>query len=245
MSVVPYKQSTESKKEQVAKMFDNISKRYDFLNHFLSLGIDIGWRRKAIRLLQNKKPKSILDVATGTADFALEATRLNPDRIVGIDISDGMLEVGREKIRDKNLQEKIVLENGDSENIKYEENTFDAVIVSFGVRNFENLDKGLENIFRVLKPNGTVSIIEFSQPTTFPFKQLYFFYFKYILPLIGRIVSKDQSAYTYLPESVSQFPYGEQFTQRLEMAGFVNTQIIPLTFGISSIYMAEKTGNVK
>jgi demethylmenaquinone methyltransferase/2-methoxy-6-polyprenyl-1,4-benzoquinol methylase len=240
-SVVPYKNLNESKKKQVAQMFDQISPTYDFLNHFLSLGIDIWWRKKAINLLKNEKPQFILDVATGTGDFALAALKLNPNKVIGIDISEGMLAKGREKMKKKNLSEKIELLSGDSENINFPDNTFDAVIVAFGVRNFENLEQGLANIFRVLKPNGTLIVLEFSRPRYFPFKQLYNFYFNYILPFIGKFISKDQSAYTYLPESVRVFPDGQNFIKILEKTGFIQTLCKPLTFGISSIYKGKKS----
>ena len=240
MTVVPYKEETSGKKEQVARMFDNISGRYDFLNHFLSLGIDIQWRRKAIRLLKPLQPKVILDVATGTGDFAVEALRLNPDKIIGIDISEGMLDVGRKKIKERNLDSKIELRSGDSENLPFEENKFDAVIVAFGVRNFENLEKGLGEMLRVLRPGGKVVILEFSKPSAFPMKQLYQFYFRFILPTLGRMISKDRSAYTYLPESVQAFPDGVQFLQLLNKTGYKNTTCKPLTFGISSLYSGTK-----
>ncbi|MDH5382258.1 MAG: bifunctional demethylmenaquinone methyltransferase/2-methoxy-6-polyprenyl-1,4-benzoquinol methylase UbiE, partial [Cyclobacteriaceae bacterium] len=196
MAVVPYKEEKKSKKEQVAHMFDNISGKYDFLNHFLSLGIDIRWRKKAIKFLKNDHPKQILDVATGTGDFAIETLKLNPEKVVGVDISEGMLAVGREKIKKKGLENKIELLSGDSENLPFKDNTFDAVTVAFGVRNFENLELGLAEINRVLKPNGKLVVLEFSKPTKFPFKQLYNFYFKFILPKIGNTISKDRSAYT-------------------------------------------------
>ncbi|MGD1843426.1 MAG: bifunctional demethylmenaquinone methyltransferase/2-methoxy-6-polyprenyl-1,4-benzoquinol methylase UbiE [Thermonemataceae bacterium] len=240
MEVVPYKNQSNSKKEQVAEMFDNISPKYDFLNHLLSLGIDISWRKKAIRLLKPKQPKQILDVATGTGDFALEALALNPDKVIGVDISEGMLSYGRKKIKEKRLEDKVELHTGDSENLPFETATFDAVIVAFGVRNFENLEKGLAEIYRVLRPNGTVVVLEFSKPTRFPFKNLYNFYFKNILPNIGKLISKDTSAYTYLPASVQAFPDGKQFTDILTKIGFDKTKWLPLTFGISSIYMGEK-----
>jgi demethylmenaquinone methyltransferase / 2-methoxy-6-polyprenyl-1,4-benzoquinol methylase len=240
MTVVPYKAENSGKKEQVAKMFNSISGNYDFLNHFLSLGIDITWRRKAIRMLQTSQPKLILDVATGTGDFALEALKLNPDKVIGIDISEGMLEVGRRKMKERNLTEKIELQLGDSENLPFEENKFDALIVAFGVRNFENLEKGLSEMLRVIKPGGTVVILEFSRPRQFPFKQFYNFYFKFILPKIGRWVSSDKSAYTYLPESVQAFPDGDQFIQLLSRLGYKNTACKPLTFGISSLYTGTK-----
>jgi len=240
MTVVPYKQQAGSKKEQVAQMFNRISKRYDFLNHFLSLGIDISWRKKAIKLLEPQSPKHILDIATGTGDFAIQAMSLNPEKIVGIDISQGMLEIGRQKISKKGLQEKINLQLGDSENLEFNDNNFDAVIVSFGVRNFEDLNRGLKEMYRVLKPNGNAIILEFSKPQEFPFKQIYGWYFENVLPRIGRMVSKDKSAYRYLPESVEQFPSGQGFIDKLKAVGFKNCICKKVTFGVSSIYMAKK-----
>jgi len=240
MAVVPYKDKNEGKKAQVATMFNNISKRYDLLNHVLSLGIDIIWRKKAIKLLKKDQPKLILDIATGTGDFAIEALALNPDKVIGVDISEGMLAEGRKKLKKKKLEDKIELQLGDSEKLLFEQNKFDAVIVSFGVRNFETLEKGLADMYRVLKPGGKTVIVEFSKPKKFPMKQTYNFYFKFILPQIGKIVSKDNSAYTYLPESVQAFPDGEDFLQILNKVGFKNTQCKPLTFGISSIYIGEK-----
>lgn len=240
MSVVPYKEEQSGKKEQVAKMFDNISHRYDFLNHFLSLGIDKLWRKKAIRYLEDTKPAFILDVATGTGDFAIQALSLKPTKISGIDISEGMLEVGRKKIKEKKIDHLIELKKGDSENIPFEQNKFDAVTVAFGVRNFENLEKGLQEILRVLKPGGRLVVLEFSRPTAFPMKQLFSFYFKQILPKIGKIVSSDNAAYTYLPESVQVFPDGEDFLRILNDVGFKNTKCKVLSFGISSIYIGTK-----
>lgn len=240
MAVVPYKEQQASKKEQVAEMFNNISHRYDFLNHFLSLGIDILWRKKAIRLLKKDQPKQILDIATGTGDFAIEALALNPDKVIGVDISAGMLEHGKQKMKRKGVDHIIDMQMGDSEKLLFESNTFDAVIVSFGVRNFENLEKGLSDMFRVLKPGGKTVIIEFSRPRRFPMKQLYNFYFKSILPIIGKLISKDQSAYTYLPESVEAFPDGNDFLTILKKVGFKSTECRPLTFGISSIYIGQK-----
>jgi demethylmenaquinone methyltransferase / 2-methoxy-6-polyprenyl-1,4-benzoquinol methylase len=240
MSVLPYKDDQTGKKQQVARMFDNISGNYDFLNHFLSLGIDKGWRKQAIKILQLIKPKVILDVATGTGDFAIQAMDLKPEKIIGVDISEGMLEVGRKKIAKLHLDGVIELRSGDSENLGFEENKFDAVTVAFGVRNFENLEKGLMEIFRVVKPGGMLIVLEFSRPRRFPFKQLYNFYFKAILPKIGRLVSKDASAYTYLPESVEAFPDGAAFEAILKKVGFKDTTCKPLTFGISSIYTAKK-----
>mgnify|MGYP003133586898 FL=1 len=240
MSVVPYKNKKEGKKQQVANMFNNISKNYDLLNHVLRLGIDILWRKKAIKMLQKDKPKLILDIATGTGDFAIEALALNPEKVIGVDISEGMLNVGRKKMKQKKLDHLIELQMGDSEKLLFEENKFDAVIVSFGVRNFENLEKGLADMYRVLKPGGKTVILEFSTPKKFPMKQAYSFYFKYILPQIGKIVSKDNSAYTYLPESVKAFPDGNDFINILERVGFTKTQCKTLTFGISSIYVGIK-----
>lgn len=239
MEVVPYKDSL-SKKDQVAKMFNNISRRYDFLNQLLSMGIDKMWRKRAIGVLERLKPKVILDVATGTGEFALEALKLNPDKIYGIDIADGMLDIGRQKILAKKASPIVELLHGDSENIPFKENKFDAVTVAFGVRNFENLKRGLSEILRVLKPGGMVVVLEFSKPTSFPFKQIYNFYFRFILPRIGSIVSHDKAAYTYLPKSVEAFPDGEDFLRILHDVGFKNTQCSSLTFGISSIYIGTK-----
>ncbi len=241
MTVTPYK-TVAGKKEQVAEMFNNISPSYDFLNHFLSLGIDVLWRKKTIAFLKDQHPKTILDIATGTGDLAIEAMSLNPDKITGVDISEGMLEVGRKKILKRNLQSKIELLTGDSENLSFKDNNFDAVTVSFGVRNFENLEKGLTDIYRVLKPGGTFVVLEFSKPVTFPVKQLYNFYFNSILPFFGKLISKDNSAYTYLPESVKSFPDGENFTRLLIKTGFSATKMKPLTFGIATIYVGKKTG---
>ncbi len=240
MAVVPYKEQKASKKEQVASMFDQISPKYDLLNHLLSFGIDIYWRKKAINLLKPYQPHLILDIATGTADFAIEALAAKPDKIIGVDISEGMLNIGREKIKKMQLEDKIELHMGDSEKLLFQDNYFDAVIVSFGVRNFENLEKGLSDMNRVLKPDGTCVILEFSNPRKFPFKQLYNFYSNRILPLIGKTISKDKAAYSYLPESVQAFPDGDAFITIFEKAGFKSTQCIPLTFGISSIYIGKK-----
>lgn len=239
MTVVPYKQEKSGKKEQVAKMFDNISGRYDFLNHFLSLGIDKLWRKKAINLLRPNAPQMILDVATGTGDFAIEALKLKPEKVVGVDISEGMLEVGREKLKKKGIH-NVELRAGDSENLPFQENIFDAVIVAFGVRNFENLEKGLLEMLRVTKPGGRIVILEFSKPGVFPFKQLYNFYFNFILPSIGKWISKDDSAYSYLPESVKAFPDGEKMVSILRQLGYQNAACKKLTFGISSLYTGTK-----
>lgn len=238
--VTPYKNQTTSKKEQVAAMFDNIAPKYDFLNQLLSLGIHKGWRRKAIRLLEVQKPKTILDIATGTADFAIEAMKLNPTKVVGVDISEGMLKLGRDKINKLGLQNKIELKSGDSESLPFSDNSFDAITVGFGVRNFENLEKGVADIYRVLNPDGMLVILEFSKPIHFPVKQVYNFYFKYVTPFVGKLFSKDSSAYTYLPESVNAFPAGDEFLKILNKAGFKETKAISLTFGIASIYIARK-----
>ena len=221
-------------------MFDSISGNYDFLNHFLSLGIDIRWRRKAVKLLAPGKPKLILDVATGTGDFAVETLKLNPDKVIGIDISEGMLEVGRKKMKDRGYDSRIELLSGDSENLPFEENKFDAVVVGFGVRNFENLEIGLAEMYRVLKPGGRMVVLEFSKPTMFPFKQLFNFYFNFILPKIGKLISRDPAAYTYLPESVQAFPDGDSFVRILNRIGFKDTLFKPLTLGISSLYTGIK-----
>ncbi|MEQ8627392.1 bifunctional demethylmenaquinone methyltransferase/2-methoxy-6-polyprenyl-1,4-benzoquinol methylase UbiE [Ekhidna sp.] len=240
MTVLPYKDKSDAKKKQVAEMFDSISGKYDFLNHFLSLGIDIRWRKKAIKMLRDLQPKKILDIATGTGDFAIESLKLNPEKVVGVDISEGMLNVGRQKMEKKGYSDIIDMQSGDSENLHFEDNSFDAVIVAFGVRNFENLEKGLSEMNRVLRPGGRAVILEFSKPTAFPFKQLYNFYFRWILPKIGKVVSKDNAAYTYLPESVNEFPFGDDFLKILEKTGYKNTKCKPLTLGISSIYVGEK-----
>lgn len=240
MTVLPYKDKSDAKKKQVAEMFDSISGKYDFLNHFLSLGIDIRWRKKAIKMLKDLQPKQILDIATGTGDFAIESLKLNPEKVVGVDISEGMLNVGREKMKKRGYSDIIDMQSGDSENLHFEDNTFDAVIVAFGVRNFENLEKGLSEMNRVLRPGGRAVVLEFSKPTVFPFKQLYNFYFRWILPKIGKVVSKDNAAYTYLPESVNEFPFGDDFLKILKKTGYKNTTCRPLTLGISSIYVGEK-----
>ena len=241
MAVVPYKDKSTGKREQVAEMFDNISPKYDLLNRVLSGGIDLYWRKKAISLLKKEKPQLILDIATGTGDLAIEAVRqLNPEKVIGVDISAGMLKYGVEKMKKLGLQDKIELRMGDSETLLFDDNTFDAVIVSFGVRNFENLLKGLTDMHRVTKSGGSCVVVEFSKPRSFPFKQLYGFYSATVLPFIGRLISKDNSAYAYLPESVQAFPDGSDFLEIFQQAGFKNTVCIPLTFGICSIYIGKK-----
>lgn len=242
MSVVPYKDDAAGKKSQVANMFNSIAGKYDFLNHFLSAGTDIYWRRKAVDELKQLRPARILDIATGTADFAIETLRAatKDAQITGVDISEGMLEVGRRKLAAKGLANRIQLELGDSENLPFPDNSFDAVTASFGVRNFENLSKGLAEMYRVLRPGGKLVILEFSKPTAFPMKQAYNFYFRHILPVFGKLISKDRAAYTYLPESVQAFPDGRDFLNILTQVGFTHTAWQPLTFGISSIYTATK-----
>ncbi|MGF1924946.1 MAG: bifunctional demethylmenaquinone methyltransferase/2-methoxy-6-polyprenyl-1,4-benzoquinol methylase UbiE [Bacteroidia bacterium] len=238
--VTPY-QTQSSKKEQVAEMFNNISGTYDFLNHFLSLGIDIIWRKKAIKELKEINPQVILDVATGTGDFAFESISiLNPSKIIGVDISEGMLAIADKKINERKLAHVFSVQLGDSEGLKFEDNTFDAITVAFGVRNYENLEKGLADMLRVLKPNGKIVILEFSKPRNFPIKQAYSLYFKYITPFFGRLFSKDKKAYTYLPESVAAFPDGETFTSLMGKVGYKNTKHRSLTFGISAIYTGIK-----
>ncbi len=240
-TVVPYKNNSGSKKEQVAAMFNDIAFRYDFLNRFLSAGIDIRWRKKAIAQLKALQPQQILDVATGTADVALmAATILKPKKIIGIDISDGMLQQGRKKIAKANVASVIELLNGDSEAIKFADNTFDAVTVAFGVRNFQQLEKGLSEIQRVLKPNGKLVVLEFSQPQKKLVKSFYNLYMKIICPNLGKVFSKNRNAYTYLDKSIKKFPEGKNFTQILDNLGYKNTYCKPLSLGICSIYCGTK-----
>lgn len=238
--VKPYKNSDLNKKQQVTQMFDNISKEYDGLNRVISFGIDIKWRNKVVDIVAETNPESILDIATGTGDLAISLTKTSAKKIVGLDISDGMLEVGRKKIDTKNLGDKISMVIGDSENLPFENDSFDAITVAFGVRNFETLEKGLAEIYRVLKPDGIFVILETSMPTKSPFKQGYNFYTKYILPTIGKVFSKDQSAYSYLCESASVFPFGEALNNILRKTGFINVVDQPQTFGVATIYSASK-----
>ena len=238
--VKPY-QEKGSKKEQVSNMFNNIAKKYDLLNRVLSLGIDKIWRKRAIKILKESNPKRILDVATGTADVAIStAGIIHPESIVGIDISSEMLEVGKKKIKKLGLEDTIKLNLGDSEAIEFEDNYFDAATVAFGVRNFENLEKGIAEMLRVVKKGGTVLILEFSKPNTFPFKQIFQFYFKFILPFIGRFTSKDPKAYKYLFDSVQAFPQGEEFISIMQSVGYTNCRQIKLSLGICSIYLGTK-----
>lgn len=238
--VLPYKSSEDGKKEQVATMFDSIAVKYDFLNHFLSFGIDKRWRRKAIKLISPYKPKRLLDIATGTGDFAIEALKAGPEHITGVDISEGMLAEGKKKIIRLGFQKQIDLEKGDSENLQFNDNAFQAVTVAFGVRNFENLQQGLNEMARVLTPGGVACILEFSKPRSFPMKQLYHFYSFAILPIWGRLISRDKVAYEYLPESVKAFPDGEHFMHHLRVAGFEEVREVRLTFGIATIYLGIK-----
>lgn len=221
-------------------MFNNIAGRYDFLNHFLSFNIDRLWRKKAIRSLKKHNPQLLLDVATGTGDMAFESLKLNPIQVTGIDLSEGMLQVARQKAAVRNLTDKMVFILGDSEQLPFDSNTFDAITVAFGVRNFEHLTTGLSEMFRVLKPGGQVVILEFSKPRSFPVKQLYSFYSNQLLPVLGGLVSKDRSAYTYLPVSVNEFPHGSEFVNILVGVGFTDCKAKPLTFGIASLYTGRK-----
>tara|TARA_B100001250_G_scaffold58504_1_gene45547 strand:+ start:13857 stop:14576 length:720 start_codon:yes stop_codon:yes gene_type:complete len=237
-NVTPYN-NLKSKKEQVTTMFNNIAENYDFLNHTLSLGMDTIWRKRAIKKLKNK-PKTILDIATGTGDFAISAAKYTKAQINGIDISQAMLDVGIKKIAKKKLDSRITLQKADSENLPFNENMFDAITAGFGVRNFENLDKGLSEMHRVLNPNGIILILEPSTPKHFPLKQLYQLYFHHLLPTIGSWISKDKSAYKYLPESVDSFPTEDKFIAKLEEAGFKECKHFPLSWNIVSLYVAIK-----
>ncbi len=239
MTVSPYKNSENSKKEQIASMFNQIASRYDFLNHFLSLGIDKRWRCKAIKLLKKYSPSYVLDVATGTGDMAIALHRQLGSKVTGIDISSEMLKVGQQKIEKKNLG-LINLIQADSESLPFDDHSFDAVTVAFGVRNFENLSKGLAEMARVLKPSGKMVILEFSKPSSFPFKQIYGLYFKYLLPFFGGIISKHKEAYDYLPKSVEAFPEKEQFLKELVNVGLEDVKQYRLTFGIATIYFSSK-----
>lgn len=243
--IVPLPESSQSKKEQVADMFDRISGKYDFLNHFLSAGIDRSWRNKAISSIKAIKPKIILDIATGTGDMAIASLKLNPEKVIGVDISEGMLAVGKKKIQEKGLSNQVRLDYGDSEQLSFADNTFDAITCAYGVRNFEHLENGLKEMFRVLKSGGKVAILEFSKPQKFPVKQFYAFYFRYVLPSLGRVVSKDARAYTYLPESVAVFPEGKIFCEILKNCGFSKVVARPLTFGITTLYTAFKQDQEK
>lgn len=239
--ITPYKDSDLGKKEQVAQMFNTISGNYDGLNRMISFGIDVKWRKKVVRIIKNSQPQKVLDIATGTGDLAINiAKNTNAKKIIGLDISEGMLEVGKQKINKENLNNEIEMVLGDSENIPFDDNTFDAITVAFGVRNFETLEKGLKEINRVLKPGGTFVILETSVPSKTPYKQFYKFHTNKILPLLGRLFSKEQSAYEYLSESAANFPYGEALNNILEKTGFIDVHHKPQTFGVATIYISTK-----
>jgi demethylmenaquinone methyltransferase/2-methoxy-6-polyprenyl-1,4-benzoquinol methylase len=240
IEVKPYNQVDKSKKQEVAEMFDNISARYDFLNHFLSLGIDKIWRRKAINQLRSTPVKKLIDIATGTGDFAIAALKLNPEEVIGLDISAGMLAVGEQKMIKNKVDSIIKMQLGDSENIPYDSNYFDALTVGFGVRNFENLELGLTEMLRVLKPGGKAVILEFSKPKRFPIKQIFGFYSRYFIPFFGKRISKDAQAYSYLPESVAAFPEGKDFEEILHKIGYKNIESTLVSGGIATIYAGIK-----
>ncbi|WP_203296036.1 bifunctional demethylmenaquinone methyltransferase/2-methoxy-6-polyprenyl-1,4-benzoquinol methylase UbiE [Luteirhabdus pelagi] len=240
-NVRPYKDSNKNKKEQVEEMFDTISDNYDGLNRIISLGTDVSWRKKVVQLVAEQKPNHVLDIATGTGDLAIQfAEKVQAEKIVGLDLSEGMLSVARKKVKDTDIDTKIEFVKGDSEALPFDDNSFDAITVSFGIRNFENLEKGLSEILRVLKKGGLFVILETSVPTKFPFKQGYSIYAKGILPIIGKIFSKDKVAYSYLSESASVFPYGEALNNILRKTGFIEVNDKPQTFGVATIYTATK-----
>ena len=238
--ITPYKDSELDKKKQVEQMFDTISSNYDGLNRVISFGIDVKWRKKVVKMVSETNPEAVLDIATGTGDLAISLAKTGAKRIVGLDLSEGMLAVGRKKIREEGLTGKIEMTQGDSEALPFENDTFDAITVAFGVRNFENLEKGLAEILRVLKPGGIFVILETSVPTKFPFKQGYYFYTKNLLPLIGKLFSKDKVAYSYLSESAAAFPYGEELNNILKKIGFIDVSHSPQTMGVATIYSASK-----
>jgi demethylmenaquinone methyltransferase/2-methoxy-6-polyprenyl-1,4-benzoquinol methylase len=237
--VNPY--NTDSgKKNEVRAMFNSIARNYDFLNHFLSFGIDKRWRKRLVKELKKTTPFHIIDIATGTADLAIMAVKNGIPKVTGIDLSEKMIEIGNNKISKLSLQDKISLSTGDAESLLFEEGAFDAAMVSFGIRNFEELEKGLSDIQRVIKPGGAIFILEFSQPERFPFKQLYRFYSFTVLPFFGKLISNDSRAYNYLPESIREFPYGSKMVEILEGCGFVQCRYIPLTFQVATIYIGVK-----
>ena len=238
--VKPYGDTNKSKKQEVAEMFNNISKRYDFLNHFLSVGIDKLWRKKAVRMLRDIEPKRLLDLATGTGDFAIELLSLQPTEIVGMDISEGMLDVGRQKMKARKYDDVISMVYGDSEALPFEDGYFDALTVGFGVRNYEDLEKGLSEMLRVVRSGGKLIILEFSKPKRFPIKQYYAFHSRFIIPFFGKRISKDEKAYAYLPESVAAFPEGQDFLNILTKLGYKNVSATPVSGGIATIYMGTK-----
>jgi len=238
--VTPYKDSELGKKEQVTEMFDNVSSNYDFLNRVLTFGIDISWRKNVVALVKEGKAEKVLDIATGTGDLAIMMAKADIDDVTGLDISPGMLNIGIQKVKDEGLKAKVDMVIGDSEKLPFEESTFDAITVAFGVRNFENLELGLQEILRVLKPKGSLIVLETSQPTSFPVKQGFQFYSKYVIPTVGKLFSKDKSAYDYLPESAAAFPYGEKFNNILLKTGFNSSNVYPQTLGVATIYHAIK-----
>ena len=238
--ITPYKDSELGKKKQVEQMFDTISTNYDGLNRVISFGIDVKWRKKVVKLVSETNPQSVLDIATGTGDLAINMAKTGAKEIVGLDLSEGMLAVGRKKIEEEKLTGRIEMIQGDSEALPFEDDRFDAITVAFGVRNFENLEKGLAEILRVLKPGGIFVILETSVPTKFPYKQGYGIYTKYLLPLIGKLFSKDKVAYSYLSESAAAFPYGEKLNNILRKIGFIDVRHEPQTMGVATIYAASK-----
>jgi len=239
-NITPYKDSNLGKKQQVKQMFDNISDGYDSLNKVISMGSDMKWKKKIVSLIQKKEPSKILDIATGTGDLAIMLSDTRAKEIIGIDISEGMLKVGRKKVESKNLSDRITLIQADSENLPFEDNYFDVITVAYGIRNFETLEKGLSEIYRTLKPNGTFVILETSVPTKFPFKQGYKLYCNFLLPLIGKLFSKDKKAYGYLSESASNFPFGEELNNILRKIGFIEVEDKPQMFGAATIYISSK-----
>ena len=239
-NISPYKNSNLSKKRQITKMFDTISNEYDRLNRVISFGIDIKWRNKVVNLIKDENPENILDIATGTGDLAINLTKTRAKKIIGLDISEGMLNVGLKKIKERKLNSLVEMIIGDSENLPFEDDSFDAVSVAFGVRNFETLEKGLSEIYRVLKVNGVFVVLETSIPQNPFFKQGYFIYTKFFLPLIGKLFSRDKTAYEYLSDSAAKFPFGEDFNNILKKIGFIRVEAFPQTFGVATIYTASK-----
>lgn len=238
--ITPYQDSEKGKKEQVAQMFDTISENYDGLNKVISFGTDAKWKKKILKMVQEKQPTTILDIATGTGDLAILFSSTSAQEIIGLDISQGMLEIGKQKIQAKNLNDKIQMVLGDGENIPYANDYFDVITVAYGVRNFENLERGLAEILRVLKPGGQLLILETSVPTQFPFKQGYYVYTNFVMPMIGKLFSKDQKAYQYLSTSAQNFPFGEVLNNILRRIGFIDVQHLPQTMGVATIYKASK-----